>query len=104
MSEHGVAPPSGRCYAQIVPTTQPRYTITDTGEMREMLDLAHRRWPEVKDRRQLLLRLAGEGAKQIACELDATTAESRRQRQLLALARAPELIDAETLLADAAWR
>jgi hypothetical protein len=87
-----------------VPTTQPRYTVTDTGEMREMLDLAHRRWPEIEDRRQLLLRLAGAGAERIASELDATTAESRRERQRLALARAHELIDTDRLLTDSAWR
>ena len=42
-----------------MPTSHPRYTVTDTGELRGMLDLARRRWPEVQDRRQLLLRLAG---------------------------------------------
>ena len=104
MSELGVAPPPGWCDTHLVPTAQPCYTVTDTGEMREMLDLAHRRWPEVKDRRQLLLRLAGAGAEQIACELDATTAESRRWRQRLALARAPELIDTVALPTDDAWR
>ena len=87
-----------------MPTTQPRYTVTDTGDMHEMLDLAHRRWPEIKDRRQLLLRLAEAGAERIASELDATTAESRRERQRLALARARELIDPDTLLSDSAWR
>lgn len=87
-----------------MPTTHPRYTVTDTGEVREMLDLAHRRWPDVSDRRQLLLRLAGAGAERVASELDSAAAESRRKRQRQALSRAAELIDAETLLADAAWR
>ena len=87
-----------------MPTTHPRYTVTDTGEMREMLDIAHRRWPGVKDRRQLLLQLAGAGAERIASELDAITADSRREQQRLALARAPKLIDTETLLTDTAWR
>lgn len=89
-----------------MPTTHPRYTVTDTGEIREMLDLAHRRWPDVPDRRQLLLRLAGAGAERVASELDAVAvaAESRRERQRQALSRAAELIDAETLLADGAWR
>ena len=100
----GVAPGLSRCYTHTVPTTHPRYTVTDTGEMREMLDIARRRWPEINDRRQLLLRLAGAGAEQIASELDAMTAESRRERQRLALARAPKLIDTETLLTDTAWR
>jgi len=87
-----------------VPTTQPRYTVTDTGEMREMLDLARRRWPEIEDRRQLLLRLAGAGAERIASELDAAAAELRRERQRRAMARAPDLVDTETLLTDLAWR
>lgn len=87
-----------------MPTTQPRYTVTDTGEMREMLNLAHRRWPEIGDRRQLLLRLAGAGAERVASELDAATAQTRREQQRDALARATELIDPEALLTDAAWR
>jgi len=69
-----------------------------------MLDLARRRWPEVQDRRQLLLRLAGAGAERISHELDAAAADTRREHQRRALARAAELIDTETLLADAAWR
>jgi GH35 family endo-1,4-beta-xylanase len=87
-----------------MPTTRPRYTVTDTGEMREMLDLAHRRWPEIEDRRQLLLRLAGAGAETVASELDVVVADSRREDQRQALARAAELIDAEMLLTDSAWR
>ncbi len=82
----------------------PRYTVTDTDDMREMLNLAERRWPDVKNRRQLLLRLAGAGAERIASELDAAAAESRRERQRHAFARAPGLIDTEKLLGDAAWR
>ena len=87
-----------------MPTTHPRYTVTDTGEMREMLDIARRRWPEVEDRRQLLLRLAEAGAQRVASELDAAAAGSRRERQRRALARAAELIDPERLLTDSAWR
>lgn len=44
-----------------MPTTKPRYTITDTGEISEHLDQAQRRWPEVHDRKELLLRLAAAG-------------------------------------------
>jgi hypothetical protein len=69
-----------------------------------MLDLAQRRWPEIKNRRQLLLRLTRAGAEGIAVELDAAAAESRRERQRQALARAPGLIDTETLLGDAGWQ
>jgi len=39
-----------------VPTTRPRYTLTDTGAVEEMLDVAQRRWPGV-ERKELLLRL-----------------------------------------------
>jgi hypothetical protein len=44
-----------------MPTTKPRYTVTDTGELSEQLDEAQRRWPDVRDRRQLLLHLAAAG-------------------------------------------
>jgi len=87
-----------------VPTLQPRYTVTDTGEMREMLDLAQRRWPGIQDRRQLLLRLAATGRDAIAREVGAADGEGRRQRQEQALALARTLIDVDGLLADAAWR
>jgi hypothetical protein len=87
-----------------VPTTQPRYTVTDTGDMLEMLDLAHRRWPEIEDRRQLLLRLAGVGAEKVASELDSAAATERRERQQRAMSRAGQLIDVDLLLSDAAWR
>lgn len=93
-----------RCYTCGVPTTQPRYTVTDTGEIRDMLDLAHQRWPDIEDRRQLLLRLAGAGAERIVSELDVAAAESRLERQRAALLRAGELIDTEALLSDSAWR
>ncbi|HZE05114.1 MAG TPA: hypothetical protein VE127_07815 [Solirubrobacteraceae bacterium] len=87
-----------------MPTIHPRYTVTDTGDVREMLDLAHRRWPDVSDRRQLLLRLAGAGAERAAAELEAATQASQRERQRQALARASQLIDPDALLADSAWR
>lgn len=41
-----------------MPTTKPRYTVTDTGELSELLDKAQRRWPDVRNRKELLLRLA----------------------------------------------
>jgi post-segregation antitoxin (ccd killing protein) len=87
-----------------VPTTRPRYTVTDTGELSEALDLAQRRWPDVGDRRQLLLRLAAAGRETIAAEVDAEESEQRRERQRDALARAAQLVDADELLGDAAWR
>lgn len=51
-----------------MPTTRPRYTFTDTGELREHLDEAQRRWPAVRDRKELLLRLAAAGREAIRRE------------------------------------
>jgi hypothetical protein len=87
-----------------VPTTQPRYTVTDTGDLRRMLDLAQRRWPEVRDRRQLLLLLAAAGHDAISREVLVNEHSKRRDRQRAALGRATELVEVEALLADAAWR
>lgn len=100
----GVAPKAPRCYTRSVPTTQPRYTITDTGDTRAMLDLAERRWPDVDDRRLLLLKLAAAGHEAIAAEVAASEGDAARELQHAALARAAELIDVEELLDDAAWR
>lgn len=69
-----------------------------------MLDLAQQRWPEVGDRRQLLLRLAAAGRDAIAVDVDAAERERRRERQRDAMSRAGELVDVDGLLADAAWR
>ncbi len=44
-----------------MPTTKPRYTVTDTGELSDQLDQAQRRWPQVRDRKELLLKLAAVG-------------------------------------------
>jgi hypothetical protein len=87
-----------------VPTTRPRYTVTDTGEVREMLDLAERAWPEVRDRKELLMRLAACGREIVASRIATDDAEVRRERQREALRRAGDLVDAELLLSDAAWR
>jgi hypothetical protein len=51
-----------------MPTTKPRYTVTDTGELSELLDEAQRRWPGVGDRKELLLRLAAAGREAIERE------------------------------------
>ena len=51
-----------------MPTTRPRYTFTDTGELREQLNEAQRRWPAVRDRKELLLRLAAAGREAIRRE------------------------------------
>lgn len=85
-----------------MPTAKPRYTVTDTGETSELLDLAQRAWPEVTDRRQLLLHLTRTGGRTVEAELN--HAASRQERQRVGLERASELIDIDTLLSDDAWR
>jgi hypothetical protein len=69
-----------------------------------MLDAAGRRWPEVSDRRQLLLRLAQEGHHALSGADLACDASERRDRIATALQRIPDLVDSTRLLADEAWR
>jgi hypothetical protein len=89
------------CYTEPVPTTRPRYTVTDTGHTAELLDLAQRAWPEVTDRRQLLLRLTEAGSEALEAKLAEN--EQRRTRQRLGLERAARLVDVDALLGDQAW-
>ena len=98
----GVAPSRSRYYTHWVPTTRPRYTVTDTGQTAELLDLAQRAWPEITDRRQLLLRLAEAGGRALESEL--AERDSRREHQRSGLARAAQLVDVDELLGDGAWR
>lgn len=49
-----------------MPTSKPRYTLTDTGDLSDLLDAAQQRWPEVTDRKTLLLRLAAVGGESIS--------------------------------------
>jgi hypothetical protein len=86
-----------------VPTTRPRYTLTDTGAVEEMLDVAQRRWPGV-ERKELLLRLTQAGRDAVARELDQREGAPRRERQRAAMREVTELVDAEVLLSDAAWQ
>ena len=90
-------------HLRFVPTTKPRYTVTDTGHLAELLDAAARRWPDVVDRKQLLLRLAEEGHHALASAELATVARDRRGRVALALERIPSLVDVDRLLSDEAW-
>jgi len=53
-----------------MPTTKPRYTLTDTGVLRDRLDEAQRRWPEVRNRKDLLLRLTAAGEEAIRREAE----------------------------------
>jgi hypothetical protein len=87
-----------------VPTTKPRYTLTDTGDLELLLDAAQRRWPEINGRKTLLLRLATEGAKALGLDGERLAVEARRERARAALERVPALVDAELLLSDRAWR
>lgn len=92
------------CYTREMPTTQPRYSVTDTGDVRKMLDLAQRRWPGVQDRKLLLLRLAALGRDAIEHDVDECERKRRRELQLAALGRAGDLVDADALLTDAPWQ
>jgi hypothetical protein len=75
-----------------VPTTKPRYTLTDTGALREQLDEAQRRWPDVRDRKELLLRLAAAGREAIKREAEERrTAIEETAGSLTGLYRAGEL-------------
>lgn len=62
-----------------VPTTRPRYMITETDDLAAALDAAADRWPELS-RPQLLVRLALAAAGPL-------NAEQRRERRLAALER-----------------
>jgi hypothetical protein len=48
-------------FGATVPTTRPRLTITETDDLAATLDAAAARWPEVRSRRELLLRLVEQG-------------------------------------------
>ncbi len=87
-----------------MPTTRPRYSITDTGPVRELLDDAQRRWPEVRDRKELLLQLARVGRESLNLELAAEEAQQRRARQGAALRHLHQMVDVEELLSDRAWQ
>jgi hypothetical protein len=86
-----------------VPTTKPRYTFTDTGDLEALLDAAQRRWPAITDRKTLLLRLVEEGGSTLALDEEQLAVEERRKHALAALKRLPSLVDAELLLSDRAW-
>ena len=62
------------CYTLAMPTTKPRYTVTDTGDLENLLDEAQGRWPDVKDRKDLLILLARTGMAKVRDD-----AENRRR-------------------------
>ena len=86
-----------------MPTTRPRYTFTDTGDLEDLLDAAGRRWPDISDRKELLLRLAEEGANALGLD-PREPDEDRRERTRAALKRLRTLVDTDRLLSDEAWR
>jgi hypothetical protein len=87
-----------------MPTSKPRYTFTDVGRLRELLDAAQRRWPEITDRKALLLRLAEQGHESLELDDEQLASEERQKRAQVALARIASLVDTELLLSDQAWR
>jgi hypothetical protein len=60
-----------------MPTTRPRLTITETDDVAAALDVAAARWPEVRSRRELLLRLVEHGREVIDRDHDEATARRR---------------------------
>jgi hypothetical protein len=91
------------CHTAGMPTTRPRYTFTDTGHLQDLLDAAQGRWPEVSDRKALLLKLAEEGHATIRTSQERLGASERRVRAQTALARIRSLTDLELLLSNRAW-
>ncbi len=87
-----------------MPTTRPRYSITDTGATRDLLDDAQRQWPEVHDRKELLLRLAQAGHEALGLDRAEAATRERRERQRSAMRHLRDLVDVEALLSDQAWR
>ena len=60
-----------------MPTTRARHTITETDDVAAALDLAAARWPEVRSRRELLLRLVEQGRAVIDRDRDDAAARRR---------------------------
>ena len=65
-----------RCYTELVPTSRPRYTITETDEVAEALEAAAQQWPADRyARTKLLLRLINEGYHALQREQERKRAE-----------------------------
>jgi hypothetical protein len=60
-----------------MPTTRPRLTITESDDVAAALDAAAARWPEVRSRRELLLRLIAQGRDVLDRDRDDATARRR---------------------------
>jgi len=87
-----------------MPTTRPRYTVTDTGQLRGLLDEAQRRWPEIESRKELLLRLAQTGHESLRSDEAAQETALRSDRQSAALASLQRSVDWDAIRDDQAWR
>jgi hypothetical protein len=85
-------------------TTRPRYTVTDTGHLQDLLDDAQRRWPEINNRKELLLRLAQTGHESLRLDEAEADAARRRERQRAALKNLQALVDWDAIRDDQAWR
>jgi hypothetical protein len=74
-------------------TSRPRLTITETNELADTLDAAAARRPEIRSRRELLLRLVEQGREVLDRERSEATARRREalQRTSGALTGAYEL-------------
>ena len=86
-----------------MPTTRPRYTITDTGPVSDLLDDAQSQWPEVTDRKELLLRLARAGHNALNLDRAQADLDDRRERQCAALAGLQRTVDWKAIRDDQAW-
>ena len=64
-----------------MPTARPRLTITETDEIAATLDAAAARWPEVRSRRELLLRLVEHGREVLDRERGEAAAQRREAIQ-----------------------
>jgi hypothetical protein len=87
-----------------MPTTNPRYTLTDSGALRELLDDAQHRWPDVHDRKELLLRLARAGHQSLNADEPAAELRRRAGEQRAALASLQRAVDWDAIRDDQAWR
>jgi hypothetical protein len=86
-----------------MPTTRPRYTITDTGPLRALLDDAQHRWPGVRDRKELLLRLAQAGHDSLRLDRAKAEERNRQVRQRAALSNLQRTVDWSAIRDDQAW-
>lgn len=64
-------------YTSPVPTTKPRYQVTETEDVGRALDIAARRWPG-EPRSRLLVRLLEAGSAALVCE-DGDAARRRQE-------------------------